>query len=82
MKSNCCPGFFGILAVALIVGCQSSLTPKRMIDFEPADPPTGLENLPDPIVRYEERLSAGNTTPYSVLGETYTVLSDAAGYVN
>ena len=67
MKSNCCPGFFGILAVALIVGCQSSLTPK-MMDFEPAEPPTGLENLPDPIVRYEERLSAGNTTPYSVLG--------------
>ena len=82
MKSNYWSSSFGILAVVLIVGCQSSLTSKGMIDFEPADPPGWLENLPDPIVRYEERLSAGNTSPYSVLGETYTVLSDAAGYVN
>ena len=82
MKCNYWSSFLGILAVALMVGCQSSLTSKRMIDFEPADPPAGLENLPDPIVRDEERLSAGNTSPYSVLGETYTVLSDAAGYVN
>jgi len=82
MKCNYWSSFLGILAVALMVGCQSSLTSKGMIDFEPADPPAGLENLPDPIVRDEERLSAGNTSPYSVLGETYTVLSDAAGYVN
>ena len=82
MKCNYWASVLGILAVALMVGCQSSLTSKGMIDFEPADPPAGLENLPDPIVRDEERLSAGNTSPYSVLGETYTVLSDAAGYVS
>ena len=73
---------FGILTIGLIVGCQSSLISREGIDFEPADPPAWLENLPDPIVHDEERLLAGNTTPYSVLGETYTVLSDATGYVS
>ena len=71
-----------MLAVGVIVGCQSSLISREDIDLEPVNPPAWLKNLPDPIVRHEERVSAGNTTPYSVLGETYTVLSDAAGYVS
>ena len=45
MKCNYWSSFLGILAVALMVGCQSSLTSKGMIDFEPADPPAGLENF-------------------------------------
>ena len=73
---------YGLLAVGVIVGCQSSLISREESDFEPVNPPAWLKNLPDPIVLHEERVAAGNTTPYSVLGETYTVLSDATGYVN
>lgn len=79
---SCVFKVYGLLAVGVIVGCQSSLISREDIDFEPVNPPAWLKNLPDPIVRHEERVSAGNTTPYSVLGETYTVLSDAAGYVS
>lgn len=82
MRTNYWNRVFGILAVLVIFGCQSSLKSREVIDLAPADPPTWLESLPDPIVRFEEPLSAGNTSPYSVLGKTYTVMADAAGYVN
>ncbi len=82
MTIKCWSRDFAILTIGLIVGCQSSLISREVIDFEPADPPAWLENLPDPIVQYEERLLAGNTSPYSILGETYTVLSDTTGYVS
>ena len=82
MRISCVFKVIGMLAVSMILGCQNSLISTEDADFGPVNPPAWLKNLPDPIVRREERVSAGNTSPYSVLGETYTVLSDATGYVN
>lgn len=80
--------------LALLVGCASltreaePLTPPG-----PAKPPgTETDGAPDvaldvsrirPVVpRPEPRSSHGNHSPYTVLGETYTVKASADGYVS
>lgn len=49
-------------------------------DSAPRVVPDGLENLPDPVPRWEPARSAGNRSPYMVFGRTYHVMPSADGY--
>ena len=50
-------------------------------DSVPSGPPPDLSKLVEPTPKYEPRSLYGNKSPYSVLGQTYTVLPSASGYV-
>jgi rare lipoprotein A len=39
-----------------------------------------MSHVPDAVPRYEQRTSAGNKNPYSVLGQTYALMADERGY--
>lgn len=39
-----------------------------------------LSKVPDAVPRYEERTSAGNKNPYTVLGKTYHLIEDESSY--
>ena len=43
-------------------------------------PPIDVSTIPEPVPKVEPRSRYGNKSPYTVLGETYTVLPDAHGY--
>lgn len=43
-------------------------------------PPAFIATLPEPVPKVEPRSLYGNKSPYSVLGQSYTVLPSAAGY--
>lgn len=43
-------------------------------------PPAFIATLPEPVPKVEPRSLYGNKSPYTVLGQTYTVLPSAAGY--
>jgi rare lipoprotein A len=49
-------------------------------DSVPDGPPPDVSNLPEPVPKVESRSLYGNKSPYSVLGQTYTVLPTARGY--
>ena len=49
-------------------------------DSVPDGPPPDVSNLPEPIPKVESRSLYGNKSPYSVLGQTYSVLPSARGY--
>ena len=48
-------------------------------DRAPVSPPPHLEQLPDPVVRYEPRSATGNDT-YTESGRTFHILPTAEGY--
>ncbi len=50
-------------------------------DSVPDGPPPDLSKLVEPVPKVEPRALYGNKSPYSVLGQTYTVLPSASGYV-
>ncbi len=50
-------------------------------DGGPAQPAIDVSTLREPVPRVEPRARYGNKSPYSVLGKTYTVMSDSQGYV-
>src|SRR5690242_11587102 len=50
-------------------------------DSQPTGPPPDLSKIPEPIPRAEPKSVYGNKSPYEVLGQTYTVLPSAQGYV-
>ena len=50
-------------------------------DSGPTSPPPDLSKIPEPVPRAEPRSAYGNKSPYDVLGQTYTVLPSAQGYV-
>lgn len=50
-------------------------------DSVPDGPPPDLSKLVEPVPKVEPRALYGNKSPYSVLGQTYTVLPSANGYV-
>jgi rare lipoprotein A len=43
-------------------------------------PPIDVSTIPEPVPKVEPRSLYGNKSPYTVLGETYTVLPSAHGY--
>ncbi|SEP14880.1 rare lipoprotein A [Luteibacter sp. UNC138MFCol5.1] len=49
-------------------------------DSVPTDAPD-VSKLPEPVPKVEPRALYGNKSPYSVLGQTYTVLPSSRGYV-
>jgi rare lipoprotein A len=50
-------------------------------DSVPDGPPPDISKLVEPVPKVEPRALYGNKSPYSVLGQTYTVLPSASGYV-
>ena len=64
-----------LLALAL-AGCGSSV--ER--DGGPATSPVDIASIPDAEPKYEPRTRAGNPPVYTVLGRTYKVMADSAGY--
>ena len=49
-------------------------------DSVPSGPPPDISKLVEPVPKVEPRSLYGNKSPYSVLGQTYTVLPTARGY--
>ena len=49
-------------------------------DSVPSGPPPDISKLVEPVPKVEARSMYGNKSPYSVLGQTYTVLPSARGY--
>lgn len=50
-------------------------------DSVPSGPPPDISKLVEPVPKTEPRSLYGNKSPYSVLGQSYRVLSSANGYV-
>ena len=48
-------------------------------DFGPSED-IDLSHVPDAVPRYETRTKAGNRNPYTVLGQTYHLISDESSY--
>jgi rare lipoprotein A len=51
-------------------------------DSVPDGPPPDLSKLVEPVPKNEPRSLYGNKSPYTVLGQSYTVLPSAHGYVD
>lgn len=66
-----------LLLASLLAGCGSS-------PFEPSDGPPARRidpgSLRDAVPRKDPITRAGNTSPYTVLGKTYWVMTNPAGY--
>jgi rare lipoprotein A len=50
-------------------------------DSIPSGPPPDISKIPEPVPKIEPRSLYGNKSPYTVLGQTYTVLPSPQGYV-
>jgi rare lipoprotein A len=61
-----------LAAAALLAACASGPTIGPVRDGPEANPPAGLENLPDAEPRVEPLRSGGPNKPYEVLGRSYT----------
>ena len=66
------------LCLGALVGC-SAPAPSPRPDTTP--PPIDPAAIPDAELRFDPILPAGNTSPYSVHGQQYRVMSSAQGYV-
>ena len=65
------------MALLALAGCATR-APWPQTDGAPAQPPTGLLQMPDALPAPEPIRSGGANKPYEVLGESYTPLpSDA-----
>lgn len=78
-------GIVGVLLVMglYLVGCTAMPTGPQKPDAEqdrgPARP-VDLSHVEDAVPRPEVRTRAGNSNPYTVLGQTYHLLDDETGY--
>ncbi len=70
--------FVAVAMLVVIAAC--STTPSITHDSAPAHPPADLARLPDPVPHSEPLSKYGNKSPYQVLGKTYYVLRNPAGY--
>ena len=67
-----------LAALLLLTACSSQVAvvkdsgPKQAVD---------VAHIPDAVPRHEVRTKAGNKSPYTVLGKTYSVLPDSKGFV-
>lgn len=77
------PGCYAALLVSLfyLAGCQSLVGQGGdfVKDSGPAEP-IDVAHIPQPVPRHEPRTRAGNVSPYTVLGKTYTVMDKPEGY--
>ncbi|MES2530914.1 MAG: septal ring lytic transglycosylase RlpA family protein [Pseudomonadota bacterium] len=63
------------VALAVLAGCASG--PRSGRDGPPANPPSGLAQVPDAEPRIETiRRSGGTSKPYTVLGRSYVPITD------
>lgn len=67
---------FGLLVSLILTGCVGGgdikdSGPSRHVD---------MTHVPDAVPRAEVRTRAGNKSPYTVLGKTYTLLPTSKGY--
>lgn len=67
-----------LLATLGLAGC--GLAPGGDI-ADSTPPPISASAVPDAVPRPDPILPQGNTSPYTVNGQTYSVLTSAAGYV-
>jgi rare lipoprotein A len=63
---------FPLAAAALLAACASGPGTSPVRDGPEANPPAGLENLPDAEPRVEPLRRGGPNKPYEVLGRSYT----------
>lgn len=75
------------LFLLLVSGCSSTDSSSgsgryAMSSDAPPDDERVLDpdNIPDAVPIFEPRTSAGNKSPYTVLGETYEVMPESTGY--
>lgn len=52
----------------------------QALDSGPGGPPPDIDKIPEPVPKVEPRSRYGNKSPYTVLGKTYSVLPNCAGY--
>lgn len=87
-----------LLAVTLLAGCTSSSSDEDSdsakkgndnagryalkYDAPPDDANLDPNNIPDAVPIIEPRTKSGNKSPYTVLGETYRIMPDSAGYTD
>lgn len=71
-----------VVLVSVLAGLAGCTTPVR----EPLDSaPTkkiDVSGIPNVVAQPVKRTAAGNRSPYTVLGKTYSVMSDSRGYVS
>lgn len=67
-----------LLVVVVLAGCSSTRLGSR---DDTTPPPISPEAVFDAVPRPDPILPRGNTSPYTVNGKTYEVLSSASGYV-
>jgi len=60
---------------------QSSRYRDNADSVPDAPSPEFVDKIPEPVPKVEPRALYGNKSPYSVLGQSYTVLSNSSGYV-
>ncbi|HET6553447.1 MAG TPA: septal ring lytic transglycosylase RlpA family protein [Dyella sp.] len=60
---------------------QSSRYRDNSDSVPDALPPEAIDKIPEPVPKVEPRALYGNKSPYSVLGQSYNVLSNPSGYV-
>ena len=87
-----------LLAVTLLAGCTSSSSDEDSdsakkgndnagryalkYDAPPDDANLDPNDIPDAVPIIEPRTKSGNKSPYTVLGETYRIMPDSAGYTD
>jgi rare lipoprotein A len=79
-----------LLAMLMLNGCSSTGDGSgnsgryAMQNDAPPDGDVNLDpnNIPDAVPVLEPRSSAGNKSPYTVLGETYEVMPESSGYTD
>ena len=64
-----------LLLALLLVGCRSGPPPDGYPERE-----IDVSTIPNAVPRVEPRTIAGNKSPYTVLGQTYSVLPTEVGY--
>lgn len=75
--------FFTIMAALLLTGCVTSGRPSPttvILQDTGPDEEIDVSGIPDAIPRRELIKTAGNTTPYTVLGKTYEINLDIKGF--
>lgn len=74
-------GFFvSTLVVLTLIGCAPLGGKIGEEQDRGPDKPVDLSDVPDAEPRHEVRTSAGNRSPYTVLGKTYELMDDETGY--
>jgi rare lipoprotein A len=70
-----------IFLIVFLSACGS--TPKTRRPYVDGAPPRSvdLSKIPEAVPKYEPRARYGNKSPYTVLGVTYTLLPERAGYI-